>query len=478
LGGDFAAAAELYARQGEFMKASALYQHGGLVEAAANLHLNHLNFTQALQLYIRLEDPLGQARAYEGLGDRLNAARMYRKGVELLRAGELFEAVGDIQEALQCFAQLGDFARMEQILLKAPLQAWVVEFWEKLGRWEKAAALAHRLGLLQKSAEDYRKADLAQEELHVLLEAAAMGNAAWADRRIVELARALGRFVEQGEAHLRLGESEQAARAYYYAACQAENRLVEGGDEDARHAVADLYEQAAELFRCEGLEGECQECRWKVIELRRQPLIIVEGRAAQAFREGDINQLDLVVRNVGKGVAHQVRLEPRGGRFEVAREAIEEVEHLYPGREKPLRIFLRPLKDQVGVTVPLELEWRWEDRLGRDFKDHSITTVSVRRLDEPHTATQPIILQGGTLVQGTYISGDQVSGDKIGGDRVEAGAQKGDRVEIRRQATQVRPAAPGKAQRLCPNCSVPLPPKARYCDACGQALGKAEKDVG
>jgi hypothetical protein len=233
--------------------------------------------------------------------------------------------------------------------------------------------------------------------------------------------------------------------------------------------IARLYEQASHYYEELGLDTEFQNCWEKLVYYRHLPEIKVEGHIHSKFREGEFNTIELVILNIGNGIAYNVRINAGSSRFEIDEEKMLEVlnKRLSPGGSHSVNIYIRPKKDQVG-EVPLALEWSWQDRFDNSYHGRTTTPVTVLRQEDRSPSSEPQIINIGTIIQG----------DHVGGDKVADGGYKGDKVEINHDqgSTHRQSKATNKpfAQRLCPNCHLPVQPEDAHCTECGFQLSSDE----
>jgi hypothetical protein len=181
-----------------------------------------------------------------------------------------------------------------------------------------------------------------------------------------------------------------------------------------------------------------------------------------------------------------VSVRPQSERFELDQSYQEEfmqIKRLAPGYEKKLNLYNRPLQNQDG-PIPLVLNWSWKDVKGQIFSESMSWPVHVNRLSEQSSSATPVeIHYHGPVYQSQQgmevIGGNKIEGDQIGGDQISGSAQKGDKVEIKRSASEAEPAtqplprrqpAPEKERMLCPNCGLQVSPEYDYCNICGAAL--------
>jgi outer membrane protein assembly factor BamB len=465
LSGDLGRAAEIYAQQlNEIGKALALYEHACMYHEAGELARANDMHTEALSYFEKSEDLLSQAGTRLEMEDLYGAARLYEQAGELDKAAALYEDIGELRKAFDIHKRLGDLSAILRLGSQVLFTSDDVAFLEKEGRLLEAGEAAMNASLFEKAAAIFQEAGEPDKELGALLTLVETKPLHWALERLATIARSQGRFHEEALGREKLGEPRKAAQAYDRAARQAQEISP-----DAESEIGDLYAKAAKLYAEAGYGKEALQCRSHVIHYRHLPQIVVTGRTTKAFREGEFNTLELIIRNVGRGVARDICVQIGGGRFEVdANKCFLEIKRLAPGLEELEQIFLRPEREQVGESVPLLLEWTWLDRYETHFEGKVSTPVPVKRLSDTSPLGTPVVIHAQTYVHGTYV----------GGDKVEAGAQKGDRVEIQRgerTRLHLEDGEEGKVSEkkitvLCPNCHLPTQQGAVYCNECGFEL--------
>jgi outer membrane protein assembly factor BamB len=476
LQGDLRQAAEIYAEQlHEPEKALALYNAAGLLAEAAAYARTQGMHNQALEFYTRLNDLKSQADLLREMGDELEAAQRYAQAGEHLVSAELYEQASQPGKALEQYRKAANLPGILRMGKQVLLNSSDIEALVKKGYLVEAAQAADKAGDLDWAAKLYQQLDDKDNELAILDRLVHAKAEHWALERLVTLAHSMGRFELEAHALRALDRPELAAQAYHRAARQAEQVAPEDEEQLAR-----LYDLARELFTEIGDPDLEKECWAKVIYYRHLPRIIVEGAAKKNFIEEEYNLLNLTIANIGRGMAHEVYVYLGQGLFETGgTNSLRGVNRLSPGRKIEETLHLFPLPGKVGENVPLRLEWSWKDSRQQEYKDHTITSIHVRRKNETPTDTGPknfyyngpVFQTDGGNVE--WVGKDKVVGDQVSGDKMETGAQKGDRVEIKRgegvtlTPKEVAPAAPPK---LCPNCHLPIQEAGEFCQECGYFL--------
>jgi tetratricopeptide (TPR) repeat protein len=481
LSGDLRSAAEIFAQKVQgFDKAFALYEHAGLFQEAGELARSQGMHSQAREHFRKAGDLLAEAEMDLKMGDDLGAAKKYEQAGELKEAARLYEQAGELRAALDLHKRLRAVPDILRLVSQVIFTPGDIEYLEKEGRLKEAGNAAVKAGALEKAAKLFKEAGEGEREWGVLVQLTRKRPEEWVWERLAKLSRGRGEFRQEAEAWENLKRSQKAAEAYQFAA-----RQMEQVDPSNEAAIAALYERAAVSFGEAGVEADEKLCQAKVVHYRRLPLIKVKGHTNQAFKEEEWNMLELVVQNVGRGVALHVRVRVGEGLFDVDETTgTLAIRRLAAETDKTIRVYARPKEREFGSAVPLRLDWSWESREGQRFDGFVSTHVPVLRRDESRPGGTPQVVYIGKVVHGNEISGDLIEGDQIGGDKVETGAQKGDRVEIQR-GESVRlhgegldsqgAKEPPEPTVPCPNCHLPVLQEENFCQVCGVKLPGGEK---
>ena len=473
LQGDLRRAAEIYAGQlHEAEKALALYDGAGLLREAAEYARAEGLHPQALEFYTRLGDFKSQGDVLREMGDELGAAQRYEQGGEYLSAAELYEQKNQPAKALEMYRKAGNVADVVRMSAQVAFKPSDIEFLVKKGRLAEAAQAAEKAGDLDWAAKIYQQMGDKDGEIEVLAKLVKEKSENWALERLVELAHARGRFQLEALALQRLDRLPQAAQAFHRAARQAEQVEPEREDKIAR-----LYDQARALYDDLGELDLEKECWAKVVYFRHLPRIIVEGVPQKHFVEDGFNVLNLTIRNIGRGIAHEVRVWLGRGLFVTdGTNSLRGISRLSPSVHTKDTIHLRPAPNTFE-DVPLRLEWAWKDKDGNEYQDHNVVTIYVRHKNETPTDTAPkyfyyngpvIQADGGTV---EWVGHDKVAGDQVAGDKLQDEAQKGDKIEIDRgKGVTLTPQEAPPPPRLCPTCHLPVKEEGEFCQECGQPL--------
>lgn len=459
LQGDFIGAAQIYIEQlKQPRKAFALYERAQDWVQAGRAAASLGWYEQARTLFEKAGASLELAGLLETMQDWLKAAEQYVKAGDKPRAAENYERGGELREAMRLYYESGDHVNFRRLRGLVPYSLSDIERMLQNGEREKAAREFLKIGELRRAIALFEELGLAADELSALQQFNERSPERWSRERQVKLARQMGLFILEAETYVALEQATFAAEAYLRAARQAEQRSP-----DQHENIGNLYILAKALFDQEGYNEEAQQCWAKIILYHQKPWIVLEGHAANAFREEEFNKIELQLTNVGAGVAKHILVRPSGGRFEVDREGtMALIPALAPQKARTIPLFIRPLEAQVGENVPFVLEWHWYDKNEQEYEDQISTPVTVIRRDDSHTGNIPMVIGEAKFFQGTYINGNQV-------------AHQGDvAVVYRGQSSSVTmlPAAEEGGQKQCERCSLPLAPGATFCDGCGLEISQ------
>lgn len=484
-----------YKRRGEYTNAAVAHALRGEFDKAATIYEERLGKHQeAAWLYERADQPGKAASLWERLGELKRARDLYREagdnsglaGVleqmgESLQAARLYEELGDLDKAVLLYDQAGDRPKAAALYRRLGRLGKALTIWVSLDQWEKAAEALVAEGKpaeaadilaqhdqLERAADLYEQAGRLQKALSLKTE---LGH--W--ESVAGLAFRVGDYEQEAQARERLEHHQPAAEAYVRSAQQAlDAKPVDEG------RVAILYEHAARLYGEVFEEERASTCRRMVRRYRHLPEVEVRVVAEGVFVEYEYNTLQLEVANRGYGVARDIDIQLRG-EFDVTGDCC--IRGLAPQGTKSLEVSVRPHKEHYGPKVPLEIAVTYEDRHGSSypFSHHVYVSVNQQGILAGLSET-PLQIN----IQELYQPGAK----KVGGDEIQAGAQIGDRVDIRRgggggltlesgetgNRVQIRRGGP---VRRCPNprCNVPVnDPEGRYCSECGAPLDEERND--
>ncbi len=469
LQGEFDQAAAVYEKLGKRLEAAVLYEQADQPGKAAPLWEALGDLSRARDLYREIGDKLGLARVLEQMDELLPAARLHEEIENLEAAALLYEQAGDKSRAAEMYSQMGQMDKALGIL-------------RSLGDWEKevavlviekrlveAAGILEQHGQLERAADLYEQAGQLQKALDIEVQLER-----W--ESVVELAFRAGDYEREARAHERLEHPQRAAEAWRRAAEQC--ATAKPVDEDR---VAIFYEKAAQFYETIFRESESSDCRRQVRRYRRLPEVVVQGTAQEAFVENEWNVLDLQARNVGFGIARNIRIE-LSRNFETRRK--ETIRGLPEKQFRSLTVYARPREGETGARVPLDIIITYEDVRGNHYQ--VAQTESVRVVQR---GSSILGMRGATPLE-VHIHGDLVEpgAKKVTGHEVQAGGQVGDKVEVHRggrgtltmesgdTGNRVQVRRTDSPVRRCPNpgCNLPVSdPEQRYCPDCGAPLDDA-----
>ena len=463
LKGDYRRAAEIFASDLDANeKAFSLYEHGKLFQQAGELASSLGMRGRASQYFEKAGNMAAVAEELIQNGDLLGGAQVLEQSGELMRAASLYEQAGDLRSSMEVYKRLNNWGKVAKLLLQVSPESKDVQDFEQAGKLKEAGEAAFKLRMYGKAAKLYQEAGEDEYELMALEKLAEEKAEDWGLERMAALARKLGKFGQEAQAWEKLGKYKETAQAYHRAARQAEQ--VSQNEESL---IADLYRNAEYYFDEAGQIDLCTQCRQKVIRYAHLPDVIVKGQPQKEFKEGQWNVITLNITNIGYGIAKNIRVAVGGAQFIAdSSKSIWQRKSLGEGVSTETAIHLQHKKGEATGNVPLRLKWLWKDKENKEYSRVISATVYVRDKDDSRSSQTP--------AQITYnISGDQIVGDRFDGDKVGSGAQKGDRVEIRRgEGVKAYGEGVGQvdttkgAERRCPNCHLPVEPDAKYCSAC------------
>ncbi len=418
--GDLWQAARLYRKQGQLKRALELYTQLKALDWAARVCEELGDWPAAAAIYRAMNPPDREnaARCYIEAGDWERAAQQYEKGELWDKAADGWRQAGDLRRAAGLLTQLKRFPEAAQLLEEAGDYSAAAELWRHHGDLEQTARL------YELSGESHKVLDLLTES----------GN--W--KRVVILAHELDEFEREAEACLILAEEASAAerRDLYLAAAQAYERAAVQQEAIGReaHAIAGLWEKAATYYDIgsDDPEEKVAWCRRELSRLRRWPIIAVEVESDGALVAGRHSMLRARVKNVGFGQASAIIIRTQSKYFEGDLSVTQELHGLRPGSERPLNVRIRPHPDASG-SVPLDMEVSCTAEDGQNILRKIRGQVTVL---EPGGSQYPTPLPGATgnytivyTEKAEFFTGEA---KKVEGDNLEAGSQKGDRVDVRR----------------------------------------------
>jgi len=448
LRGEFRQAGRFFERAGRLAWAGRLYEEAGEWERAAAAYESADRLEDAERCYLQggqmgrvgeLQEAAGRcgeaARAYGEAGDLLSAARNYEQAGELATARDLYREVEDTEGYLRTTLALGETGPAAEALEAEGRMGEAGDLWRELKNWQRAGRCYEQGGQWDQAADMW-------------IQAGDLGRAGDAYRQAGNL-RALAAALEKQ------GRWLEAAQVREEAVQQLEGSLGRGreaGEQlaEAHEVIAGLYERAFEW-------DEVRRCRRRVLFFRQLPILDVQAEGS--FVCGGWNELIIRVRNSGFGVARNVRVQV-SGRFDQQPSPLPSVPGLRPEQEEKIQCYVKP--SDWGPRVPLTI------KVCHDLPDGT-PAEPLERTEGVHVAN----VEQDRRYTPIHIGGDFIGGDQVRGDMLGAGAQKGDRLEIRRggggrEISVEREGAPEAVR--CPQCGRTTR-KGKFCMACGARLG-------
>lgn len=482
---DYGAAAEIYTDKISAVdKAIQLYEKGKDFQRAARLAYDTALYSKALENFRKAGDGLGEAETLLVMGDKEGASKLFYELGEPARAAKLMEEAGKLKLATQYYREAGMTGDYLRLVTKTILDHSEVEKLRAGGNFETAACWEMANKQYVEAAKDFREIEKEYEELEALkkhLENNREAVEQWVWQRVAELGEGQGDLVAAANAWMKLDRPDDAGAAFLKMAEILTSQLpqaLEAISSKDKAEISTRYQQAAEAFKEAGLTEKEEFCRHQVRRYQQLPkVIILQVESSSGFREMEWNMLTLTAQNIGFGRAIEVTFKIGASRFEVQEESRTFSFNLSSDLNRQQVLHLRPLKDQYGESVPLEIHWSWKDHRGRVYQDSGSIPVKVVPQRDTESAV-PIVYQFQNvenLVQGTQIKGDKVEqkGDKVVINRVTGENNKqgvdvqtaqGDSVQINRNAGQN--GQDHSLSRVCPNCGRTIGTSARFCVYC------------
>ena len=457
---DFRRAADIYTNQLKaYDKAFALYEHAALFQEAGEL-ASSLDLRKKASEYFQ---KAGNKRAYaEELiqnDDLLGAAQIYKQIGDLMRAASLYEKAGDLRSSMEVYKRLNRWGKVLKLRTKVSPDTKDIQDFEQAGKLKEAGETAFKLGMYGKAAKLFKKAEEDEYELMALEKLAKEKGEDWGLERMVELAKGMGKFGQEARVWEKLGRPMKTAEAYHRAARQAEQI-----SQDNEKQIANLYSKAEYYFEEAGQIDLCTQCHQKVIRYTHLPVVIVEGQPQKAFREGEWNIITLNAKNIGYGIAKNIRIAVGGAQFVAdSSNSVWVIRSLGKGVSTKTEFHIQHRKGEATGHVPLRIRWTWTDNKKQKHDQDISATVYVKDRDDSRTNQTP--------AQIIYnITGDHIGGDRFDGDKVEEGGRKGDSVDINRGKGVSLHTGVAKNSNVCPNCYLPIKEEGKHCQECGFVL--------
>ncbi len=389
-------------------------------ERAAAAYAERGYFIQAGEAYGRAGRPAEAAAMYERAGEYAHAKDWYLQAKQPAEAARVMALAGNLPEAASLYEQAGDLAQAAALYAQAGNHARAAAVFEELRDWTGAANQWSALPRWEQAAAAWEKAD---------------------------------DFEQAASAYLRLGACFKAADCLWRAAQKAQTGA------EAPETTAALYDRALAHYADCGADDRAAECdrlrRW----LRKQPLLDVPPPQVTEFLAGDYGRIEVVVHNIGWGMAREVALDV-SGQFEADRTRANKAFGLESGLSKHQTLWVAPKRS--GKQLPLHLQITYLDARGNAMPPLEVSyEVSVRDKAERRGDSTPIIVQeGGKIIQ--MGAGDYVEGDQAKISRQGAGTPPQVSVAA---APELTPAP----RLTCPACGTEQPADHARCrnDKCG-----------
>lgn len=476
LEGDWVHAAELYANQiANIDKALQLYEKGDLIEKAAQLSFENNLYSRALDYFRAIHDTNGEAKTLLAMGDPESASKLLYSLGDKSQAAELMEQAGKLSIAARLYKESGRMVDYLRLIIKTSLDPSEVEALRKDGKFETAAEWQLENGSFIGAAKDYKEAGLYEKELEAFRKYLSVSVAEpepWMWQRIAELGRCFSDYMMEAKAWAKLDRPTESGNAYQKYAEQIAGNIPEQGEgvsSPLHQEAAAYYRLAADSFREAGISDREEQCKEMVRKHQFLPkVIILEVKTATGLREMEWNNLSLTIKNIGYGRAREVKFRLNEDYFMVESADSEINFNLAPDRTKVQSIHIKPLRDEIGDFVPLQIDWSWKDSTGKEYSARFNNSVAVAKQRE-ELPSQPI-----------YFNVQNIEGDYV--------TQKGDRVDIihgnspidgfgmnisRDGVSTKRAGAPNASSggaknplKKCAECNREIPKIARVCPYC------------
>jgi outer membrane protein assembly factor BamB/tetratricopeptide (TPR) repeat protein len=489
---DYLRAAKIYDEGlGVYKEAIQLYEKGKAYQEAARLAFENSLFSRALENYRKSDDSLGEAETLLAMGNPEGASKIFIQMGKVDRAARILEEVGSFKQASKLYREAGMVKDYLRLITKTMFDISELEILRTTDNYETAAQWSMENGAYLEAAKDFRTLGNENQEFIALKQYVQKSqNEAdqWVWQRLAELGEGLGDKITAAEAWLKLDRPEYAGELYRKLAetlaIRVDNKLDNLSISEKDH-ISGLYEQAAQAYHEEGLIEDEELCRHQVRKLQQQPKIVILQVEGKGFREMEWNILTLELQNIGFGRACHVTFNIGTSRFEIHETSRKFSFNLSSGRTIKRTLNLRPIKGQIGDSVPLEIEWQWNDSRGRAYSDKGSVPVQVLRERDNQTSV-PIVYQIHNLknlVQdGNIINGDQVEqkGDRIVVNRA-AGQLSGRNIDVSTDAGDTIKINSGSGaheihqprSRICPDCGGTNSSSANFCIHCRSKFADA-----
>ena len=344
--------------------------------------------------------------------------------------------------------------------------------------FEVAADWQMKNGLYVSAAKDYKEAGQHKKELEALKQYLAISEEKfepWMWQRMAELGEHFADYLIAAKAWAKLDRPTESGEAYQkhaeIIASEITPEMIGKGILSAFHVEASkFFRLAVEAFHEAGIKDREEHCREMVRKYQLLPKVIVmEVKTATGLREMEWNYLTLTIKNIGYGRAKQIKFKLNEDYFLVEADTTEEEFNLAPDLTRVQEIHIKPLREEIGDFVPLQIDWTWKDSTGKDYRDRFNNSVAVAKQRE-EASSQPVNF----VIHGDYVTqkGDRV--DIIHG----AGLHEESRLSVStngksvldRTYSESSTTGAGKTKIICPNkeCQreIEVGTNLRYCPYC------------
>ncbi len=486
---EYIAAAELYEEAGMLNEAAQGFERAGALGRLAILLPQIGQWQRAVEVYLKLKEPQAAAAVYESVRQFDSAIQLLHqhhyyqeaalcceRATRWVQAAQYWEQLARWPKAVGAYQKAGEIEKAAQLLQRNNQTEEAVRLLEGSGRYGSAAAIRERLGQLSEAAHLYRQGNEKQKAIR-LYEQIKDWN------QVKDLAYELNEHEREAKACEQLAESSRgvkrlewrmaAAQAYERAALDHQQR-----SKDDDQAIR-LWEAAARYYESGGGDKErIENCQEQIRRLRQWPWLRLKIMPDQELVETEGSNLHISVINVGYSAARNVAFKVQGADFGGAINQTQYLFNLPEGIQKETQLFVRPRPGTSGHGIPLDITVFYETPDDQKEEQKFRQTVTVVRQDSKQLTPHNIVAQPGAHV---YVAQEGIH--VAHGDLIQSDGQKGDRVEIQRQAssrsqvspaissTTVDPSEPVDDSRVippipCPRCRKEVPASSNYCTQC------------
>lgn len=461
------AAALLFQQAGQNAQAAEAYKQAELWDDAERAYRQAGQISAAAEMAERADRLMDAASSYQEVRRWAEAARLYEQIGEHAQAAELYRRAGDHKAAHRCFEAVGDHANVAEELVQQGRQDEAAARFAEAGEVARAVELYLLQGKLAEAAAACERADDHRQAAQLWVKEGQAGQAIRCYRQdgsrssledALVLCRRSGDWRQEVEVLAALGQDRAAGERALAQAAQNEQTTA-GKDRDQ---LAELFALAAGHFQRAGLaedEEPRTTCMCKVRYYREQPdLRVLLHPGVRPFVVGEVNVLQVLVRNVGLGKAQNItiRLNPALAALDGNLNDHHTTIGNRAGKWQP-NLNIEPKRaGRVRLSCILE----YHDSTGQPFQLNQCWEIEVH--DKPQPGNQVIYIQEGGVF---YQSGRDTN--VVQGDLLQDNAQKGDRVTIERHGMSLE-LSDGNPH--CRQCHVILAAGAAFCDQCGHPV--------